>query len=103
LHGLVRHDADRATAERSVTRHQIGRVPRSELQERVGVENVLDDHAHVVRRGRALRDDRGGEVARAVVRVVGLEQRRIGEVVVGQVPEQRRKRVAGCELVGHHE
>jgi len=98
--GWFRDDADRAAAERAVAGHEIRCVTGPQLEERVVVEHVFHHGAHVVRRARSPGHRGGGYFAQPVAGVVGLQPGWIIEMVVGQVPEQRRERVAGGEMVG---
>ena len=77
-----------------------GAYAARELEERVVVEHVADDGAHVVRRHRARRHHGSGARAVTVDGIVGDLDRRIFEVVRREVPEQEARDEQGVVLVG---
>ncbi len=82
--------ADGAPVEAAERGDQVRRVVRPAARSsECGVEHVVEHGAHVVRRGRARRHDRGGPGAGSVDRVVGVPLRRVVEVVRRQVLEDR--------------
>ena len=70
--GLVGDDADGRPVEAAERGHEVRRVLRPELEERVVVDDVADDGAHVVGSGRPVRAPRSPPRSHApVARVVG--------------------------------
>ena len=100
LVGLVGDHADGPAVEAGEAGDEVRRVPGPQLEERVVVEDVLDDRADVVG-GVGPRRHRGrGAVAVAVDRVVGCDDGRVLEMVRRQVVEERGDRVERGVLVG---
>ena len=94
---LVGDDADRPAVERRERGHEVRRVPGAQLEARAGVERrrrstTRTSYDAVGRSGNRRGRDRDTARSRSSSR---LAARRIGEVVVGEVRQERDERVAG--------
>ena len=85
---LVPDDADDVAVDPREPAHDVHRPERVHLEELAVVDDLGDHLLHVVRLVRRVRDELDDPVARAVGIVVGLEVRRVLEVVGRQEREQ---------------
>ena len=89
---LVRDHSDGASAETREAGDEVRRVAGTQLEEAAVIDDVGDDVAHVVRGRRPVGQDRSGAGGVTVDGIVGEVPRRVVEMMVGQVVEDRRHR-----------
>ena len=102
--GLLRDDANRPAAKPRVADEDVARPRRLQLEELAVIHDATQDVVHVVRLLRFVGHDGVELRVHPVGRIARHDDRRIGEVVLGQVGEQpphvvhRLRLVAGSEM-----
>ena len=103
-HGrLLRHHADRSSAEPRKPDDDVCRPRRLDLEELAVVDDAPQDVVHVIRLRRLVGHDGIELRVHAIARVARLPRRRIGEVVLRQVSEQSPNGIHRLGLVACRE